>query len=610
MAKPEMYLLKRANGFFYFRRRIPGKLRGLVDSGLFHHSLNTRNRSEAVGRYAAALARSEHEIAHACGKIEAAAREGRPQVHPGYRESRRLAARKAARRRAREFAQYSEPEVNRLLLNWFERKERQVETTYRDAFTLNGAEERLEFIQELSEIEGYLLGRQPPLNDMLISQEARAILDADDCEPPRNWLEDAGFRRFYGLLAEGLLRLNRMAVAFLKTGEMPRESPFQLPSNLPIATAAPAGITLEELIQRFENDPKRQHLREATRAEYKLIYRALREQLGASTGISAITRDDIRSVADTFLHLPSRATLTSDEPLHEIAAKAKAANLPMAHVKTYNKKVHGVSAIFRYATDEQLLAQNPAKALALPEPQGSGEGKSYDSGQLNTIFAGDLFTQFLDGGAKSHFEPNHPLRPCFFWSPLLALFHGARSGELLQLRTVNVFERDGIVALRIEGVVKNIHSFRIFPLHPELIRLGFLRYVEAIQKAGYERLFPDARIACDGKYSTWFQKPFGNYLRRIGVKAGREQCFHTFRHCFNEGLRRADVPEEVRRVICGWRNVSAEAHYGGQNIPRLFKHLEKLEYPGLDLRHLYPRGIAGGDLIPGSNIRASVRQPG
>jgi hypothetical protein len=47
MAKPEMYLLKRANGFFYFRRRIPGKLRGLVDAGLFHRSLNTRNRGKA-----------------------------------------------------------------------------------------------------------------------------------------------------------------------------------------------------------------------------------------------------------------------------------------------------------------------------------------------------------------------------------------------------------------------------------------------------------------------------------------------------------------------------------------------------------------------------------
>jgi len=91
MAMPEMYLLKRANGFFYFRRRIPGKLRGLVDSGLFHHSLNTRNRSEAVGRYAAALARSEHGIAQASRKIEAVASVGRPHIHPGYRESKRLA---------------------------------------------------------------------------------------------------------------------------------------------------------------------------------------------------------------------------------------------------------------------------------------------------------------------------------------------------------------------------------------------------------------------------------------------------------------------------------------------------------------------------------------
>ena len=144
------------------------------------------------------------------------------------------------------------------------------------------------------------------------------------------------------------------------------------------------------------------------------------------------------------------------------------------------------------------------------------------------------------------------------------------------------------MALKVEGEVKNQQSIRWVPLHPKLIDLGFLHYVEAVKREGYEMLFPDAKQACDGKYSTWFQKPWANYLKRIAVKTSRKECFDAFRHTWVGALRRAEVPEEIRKRLGGWKIHGAEGGYGPEHLPRLLNYLAKADYPGLDLSTLYP----------------------
>src|SRR5207249_331618 len=69
-----------------------------------------------------------------------------------------------------------------------------------------------------------------------------------------------------------------------------------------------------------------------------------------------------------------------------------------------------------------------------------------------------------------------------YWLPYLALYTGARLEELAQLRVVDVKIEDGIAYLDIHGLdgrrVKTRSPERKVPLHPELLRIGLLRYVE------------------------------------------------------------------------------------------------------------------------------------
>jgi integrase len=78
--------------------------------------------------------------------------------------------------------------------------------------------------------------------------------------------------------------------------------------------------------------------------------------------------------------------------------------------------------------------------------------------------------------------------------PLLALFTGARLQELGRLTTDDVKEERGIIFfdLTLAGT-KTASAKRMIPLHPELIRLGFMEYVRGRRAEGGGALFPDLK---------------------------------------------------------------------------------------------------------------------
>lgn len=117
----------------------------------------------------------------------------------------------------------------------------------------------------------------------------------------------------------------------------------------------------------------------------------------------------------------------------------------------------------------------------------------FDLPALKAIFSGPVYSE----GTR----PVCGAGDAAYWLPLLGLFTGARLEELGQLRPEDVYEETYFNdsdaeqcawVLRISGYgagqqVKNEGSNRRFPIHPELVRLGFLKYVA--QAAGRARLF-------------------------------------------------------------------------------------------------------------------------
>jgi integrase len=140
--------------------------------------------------------------------------------------------------------------------------------------------------------------------------------------------------------------------------------------------------------------------------------------------------------------------------------------------------------------------------------------------------------------------------------------------------------------------VKTRGSRRRVPLHPELIRLGFLAYVAERRTAGDKRLFPalhSDRSQITAAFSTWW----GRYTDKLGIADDRK-VFHSFRHTVKRSLRDAGIDPALSDALQGHTAKDVAGRYGldeegsGFSLPALYAALSQLTYPGLDLSHLEP----------------------
>lgn len=145
------------------------------------------------------------------------------------------------------------------------------------------------------------------------------------------------------------------------------------------------------------------------------------------------------------------------------------------------------------------------------------------------------------------------------WLPWVCAMTGARIQEIVQSHKHDVCEIDGIPALRItdEGgagqtrSLKNADSRRTIPLHPALIKEGWLDYVNALPAGS--PLFPD--ISPDALFglragpaseiiSAWLRDDLGITDKRISPS-------HSWRHWFIQACRSAVINQEVRSALTG-----------------------------------------------------------
>lgn len=163
------------------------------------------------------------------------------------------------------------------------------------------------------------------------------------------------------------------------------------------------------------------------------------------------------------------------------------------------------------------------------------------------------------------------------WIPLLALFTGARREELAGLLIEEVGEVEGTIFLHFKDnklrKLKNDTSERMTPLHSELMRLGFQKYVSAVKAAGVDRLFPGL-VRSDG-LGDWF---IPHVKTRIGA-TGFLQDLHSFRHTFKTAARNVPLSTEIHDAITGHKTPGVGSHYGSiAGVKTLKREIDKISY--------------------------------
>ncbi len=167
-----------------------------------------------------------------------------------------------------------------------------------------------------------------------------------------------------------------------------------------------------------------------------------------------------------------------------------------------------VQALLRFAQgDLRIIPRNPWARLSIDRPKTTPR-RPWTLEELRLLFGHPLFTEYR--------LPRDPKggRAAAYWIPLLGLFTGARVSELAQLTRGDVFAEDGELFLIITDEaehqrLKTSGSKRTLLIHPELIRLGFMRYWQNLKGAAHDPLWPDLPLR-KGKPGGYFSQWFGD----------------------------------------------------------------------------------------------------
>jgi integrase len=258
--------------------------------------------------------------------------------------------------------------------------------------------------------------------------------------------------------------------------------------------------------------------------------------------VDKIQRKAVRSVIMDYLRLPKR----NKSPYKQMEWPELVAYVDENDIPAEDLQSHGsadnlrkfLQGVFKYAVDEEILAGSPAQDLKL-ELALEGNRGYYRIEEARLMEQG--FSCL----------PNEERK----WVGLLALYHGARAGELTQLRKQDIrvdpaSDRHYMVVSESAGSIKTKSGNRSVPLHKKLIEMGFIDFVEQCQS---ERLFPN----CYGqKMTSWLY----GVQEAVGVSKydehGLKRDFHSFRHTVVTMLRRAQLNESAIQQVVGHKVTS------------------------------------------------------
>lgn len=227
-----------------------------------------------------------------------------------------------------------------------------------------------------------------------------------------------------------------------------------------------------------------------------------------------------------------------------------------------------IMGLFSYAVDEELIEISPMVSVKLPKERRAVEEMKwlpFDIDEVSRIFAAldDVWGQPVRGLSD---ERRDALRMA-----VRVLAHTAmRPAEFMALRPDQVDDR----AIRVEGG-KTKSSWRVIPLHPEIADFP------AWLHAGGLTAFHNSKTGeAQTDTVTVLRHNFSRLVRSKMAQPinDRRKTLYSLRSTFQNAMRRAGAPKDVRRAILGHVESGAIRHYDdGPSFDLLRKWVEQAD---------------------------------
>lgn len=353
--------------------------------------------------------------------------------------------------------------------------------------------------------------------------------------------------------------------------------------------------------------------------------------------VAEYTRDDIRFYMDILLKMPAMKGKANKffkhlkgKPL-DIVKLNESRDIPFPYVAPRtvgSTKMSAIRTFFDYLIDESAIKNNPASGIQPKGVKGKKGKKSatskdsqdrppFTTEQLQAIFNADFFTGGVRDMSSGLHKPGFiQIRTSKFWVPLIGLFTGMRPAEIGQMLIGEVQEFNGRLHFKVQDdlskkeaeewkvtdkyikslyrSVKTNNGFRMLPVHPELIRIGFEDFInDRRRKHGPgKRIFEECwNLGAKPRWSDYFRwQPF---LRAYGIydmpsHGDGNVCLYSLRHNFKDAMRDAGIPLEVQNRFMGHEGEKGTGEIYGTGLltPNQSNMIDLVNFEGLDLSHV------------------------
>lgn len=564
--------LYQRGGVWYVRKRVPIDLRPLAARDQVRLSLETGERRLAVQRYPFKLAEIERgfdelrQDHRALGKVERSLRTGQLEALT-WSELGELASEWWDRRSA---ARTPDPEdlsdVPALVVQIDDDLQRSLSPRLEDGDVVEALVDRL------------LVQAGVPARPMKAGvMRTRALYpDLDRSTSQYRYLCD--------LIRRALEQEASLAKDYLLGHRNTAADPLFNPGGL---SPPPDERRVQHLIAEYRAERDALRGKESTDRKFGLLFRVLEEVLGRDLPVLSIARSHCVEVRTFLQSLPPNATKRFPKlTLPEAVERARAERLPGLAPNTVGSYMQNFAAILRWA-ERGGWGVKPATYGLIETRDPQVQRRGFSPNELHRLF--DALAAFRS------------VEPSKFWVPALALYTGARAGEIIQLRSDDVVQVGDIHCLNLSKFdaggrrvdskrLKTAASERYVPLHPHLLEAGFLSFAKG--QNGGQSLFPDFEKGEDG-YSSRFSKWFGRFKKTVGFNEPA-LVFHSFRHGFRDACRDVDIPDETAHALGGWARSNQAARYGNRGrVPNLDRAIRQIAFG--DFR---PKPAATGPVGP------------
>jgi len=308
-------------------------------------------------------------------------------------------------------------------------------------------------------------------------------------------------------------------------------------------------------------------------------------ELNGDCGLSRIGPEEIRELKDLLLAYPVVGR-TKDLKLRDAAGQKWERTV---NPKTVAKLLGFIRSGYKLAVSEGWANTNPARDIILPKRTATSKDaprEEYTPDQLTKLFTSPLFTG-CQSEKKIHKPGNVQVRDYRYWAPWIALYSGARIGEICALEQTDI-RCDGDVwyfnftdipddeSLAGQKRKKNKFSIRKTPIHQGLIDLGFVEWATAQPKG---LLFP-TRYKDPETFARVYSNAYRGYLKKIGLTG---VGMHSFRHGFGTASRMAGLPGEIHNALAGRSQKGVGQQYGKQVrlMTELRDYINRLQFDGV-----------------------------